>query len=163
MFVSSASQSRAADSVSVSSTAGKSKVERLMTFNTSAVAVCCSRASFSSRVRATSCSCMFSAGWSAIGAFRALGSIARCPLDVPLAVPRRFMLAPGGSRRWSILRKFQQSRHVRNGSRPCGNVFRPPKTARNRARWTSTRPSEPIFAVSGLESIRAQPQAMLTT
>jgi len=41
--------------------------------------------------------------------------------------------------------------------------FSSPKTARNRARWTSTRPSEPIFAVSGLESIRAQPQAMLTT
>jgi hypothetical protein len=41
--------------------------------------------------------------------------------------------------------------------------FSYPKTARNRARWTSTRPSEPIFAASGLESIRAQPQAMLTT
>src|SRR5258708_501166 len=40
--------------------------------------------------------------------------------------------------------------------------FVPPKTASNRARWTSTRPSEPIFAVSSLESIRAQPRAMLS-
>src|ERR1035438_4564421 len=30
--------------------------------------------------------------------------------------------------------------------RPCENVFRPQKTASNRARWTSTRPPEPIFA-----------------
>ena len=40
--------------------------------------------------------------------------------------------------------------------------FSSPKTASNRARWTSTRPSEPIFAVSSLESIRAQPRAMLS-
>ena len=39
----SASQSRAADSSSVSSTGCKSKVERLMTLSTSAVAVCCCR------------------------------------------------------------------------------------------------------------------------
>ena len=39
----SASQSRAADSVSVSSTVCRSKVERLMTLSTSAVAVCCCR------------------------------------------------------------------------------------------------------------------------
>ena len=51
---------------------------------------------------------------------------------------------------------------VRSGSRPCGNVFRTPITAINRARWTSTRPAEPIFAVSGLESIRAQPRAVLS-
>ena len=37
----SASHSRAADSTSVSSTACRSKVERLMTLSTSAVAVCC--------------------------------------------------------------------------------------------------------------------------
>ena len=37
----SASQSRAAASTSVSSTARRSKVERLMTLSTSAVAVCC--------------------------------------------------------------------------------------------------------------------------
>src|SRR5258708_21442740 len=40
--------------------------------------------------------------------------------------------------------------------------FVPPKTASNRARWTSTRPSEHIFAVSSLESIRAQPRTMLS-
>jgi hypothetical protein len=47
----SASQSRAADSTSVCSTALRSKVERLMTLSTSAVAVCWSdcRSSFSSR------------------------------------------------------------------------------------------------------------------
>src|SRR5262245_21763402 len=38
----SASHSRAADCTSVSSTGWSSKVERLMTFSTSAVAVCCS-------------------------------------------------------------------------------------------------------------------------
>src|SRR6266404_5842932 len=46
-----------------------------------------------------------------------------------------------------------------NGAFDPGRVetfFVPPKTASNRARWTSTRPSEPIFAVSSLESIRAQ-------
>jgi len=41
MAAMSASQSRAADSVSVSSTVCRSKVERLMTLSTSAVAVCC--------------------------------------------------------------------------------------------------------------------------
>ena len=49
----SASQSRAADSTSVSSTACRSKVERLITLSTSAVAVCCcsdSRSSLSRRV-----------------------------------------------------------------------------------------------------------------
>ena len=38
----SASQSRAANSTSVFSTVWRSKVERLMTLSTSAVAVCCS-------------------------------------------------------------------------------------------------------------------------
>ncbi len=49
----SASHSRAADSTNVSSTVCRSKVERLMTLSTSAVAVCCSsdcRSSLSSRV-----------------------------------------------------------------------------------------------------------------
>ena len=47
----SASQSRAADSTSVSSTVCRSKVERLMTLSTSAVAVCCSSDSLRSSVR----------------------------------------------------------------------------------------------------------------
>ena len=47
----SASHSRAADSTSVSSTACRSKVERLMTLSTSAVAVCCCRDSRSSLSR----------------------------------------------------------------------------------------------------------------
>src|SRR5882724_12820341 len=49
----SASQRRAADSTSVSSTVCRSKVERLMTLSTSAVAVCCcsdSRSSLRRRV-----------------------------------------------------------------------------------------------------------------
>jgi hypothetical protein len=51
----SASHNRAANLTSVSSTACRSKLERLMTLSTSPVAVCCSRASFNSRVsRATS-------------------------------------------------------------------------------------------------------------
>ena len=41
MVALSASQSRAADSTSVCSTVCRSKAERLMTFSTSAVAVCC--------------------------------------------------------------------------------------------------------------------------
>ena len=48
----SASQSRAADWTSVSSTVCRSKVERLMTLSTSAVAVCCWSNRESSRVRA---------------------------------------------------------------------------------------------------------------
>src|SRR5262249_20662157 len=55
MAARSARQRRAADSVSVSSTACRSKVERLMTFSMSAVAVCCYSDSLSSRVRASSC------------------------------------------------------------------------------------------------------------
>ena len=53
MAAMSASHSRAADSTSVSSTGCRSKVERLITLSTSAVAVCCcsnSRSSLSSRV-----------------------------------------------------------------------------------------------------------------
>ena len=48
----SASHSRAADSTSVSSTVCRSKVERLMTLSTSAVAVCCCSDSGSSRCAA---------------------------------------------------------------------------------------------------------------
>src|ERR1700730_1879496 len=53
MAAAAASQRRAADSVSVSSTVCKSNAERLMTLSTSAVAVCCwrdSRSSLSRRV-----------------------------------------------------------------------------------------------------------------
>ena len=53
MFASLLRHRCAADSTSVSSTVSRSKAERLMTFSTSAVAVCCSsdsRNSFSSRV-----------------------------------------------------------------------------------------------------------------
>jgi hypothetical protein len=48
------------------------------------------------------------------------------------------------------------------GSMPCENVFPPPETARNQCRSTPIRPSEHIFAVSSLESTRAQPRATLS-
>src|SRR6266576_1949144 len=54
MLVLSASQSRAADSTRVCKTAGRLKVDRLITLSTSEVAVCCSNASDSSRVRVSS-------------------------------------------------------------------------------------------------------------
>ena len=47
-----ASQSSTAEAISVSNTACRSNAERLMTFSTSAVAVCCCSASVRSRVRA---------------------------------------------------------------------------------------------------------------
>ena len=51
MMPSDAPQSACADSVSVVSTDFRSKAERLMTFSTSAVAVCCCRDSLKSSVR----------------------------------------------------------------------------------------------------------------
>jgi IclR family transcriptional regulator, mhp operon transcriptional activator len=45
---------------------------------------------------------------------------------------------------------------VRFSTRPCENIFPPPKTARNQERSTSTRAFEHIFAVASLESTRAQ-------
>src|SRR5712692_416985 len=51
---------------------------------------------------------------------------------------------------------------VRFVSRPCENVFPPPKTASNQGRSTPTRLSEHIFAVSSLESSRAQPRTTLS-
>src|SRR6266540_71895 len=41
-------------------------------------------------------------------------------------------------------------------------LYPPPKTARNQRRSTSTGPSKHIFAVSSLESTRAQPRATLS-
>jgi hypothetical protein len=48
------------------------------------------------------------------------------------------------------------------GSRPCENVFPPPKAARNQSRSTLTQPFEHIFAVASLESTLAQPRATLS-
>src|SRR6516162_4268298 len=72
----SASQSRAADSTSVSSTACRSKVERLMTLSTSAVAACCFSASFSSRA------------WRLSSAFKS--ATEALPLRVAVGAVRRF-------------------------------------------------------------------------
>jgi hypothetical protein len=51
---------------------------------------------------------------------------------------------------------------VRYRGRLCKNDFPPPKTARNRGRSASTRRFEHIFAVSSLESTRAQLRATLS-
>src|ERR1700738_1436557 len=63
--------------IRLSSTACRSKVDRLITLSTSAVAVCCSRASASSRVRALTWSCRSArvelAGGAAVGAVLRLG------------------------------------------------------------------------------------------
>src|SRR6267154_2082069 len=53
-------------------------------------------------------------------------------------------------------------RPVRFGSRPCENVFPPPKLHATRRDPRRRDPSEHIFAVSSLESIRAQPRATLS-
>src|SRR5260370_39800844 len=53
-------------------------------------------------------------------------------------------------------------RDVRLGSRPCENVFPPPKLHATRRDPRRRDPSEHIFAVSSLESIRAQPRATLS-
>src|SRR5258708_39035129 len=52
--------------------------------------------------------------------------------------------------------------NVRSGSRPCENVFPPPKLHATRRDPRRRDPSEHIFAVSSLESIRAQPRATLS-
>ena len=57
----SASHSRAADAINVSSTVCKSKVERLMTLSTSAVAICCSSASSRSRASSATRLCRLAA------------------------------------------------------------------------------------------------------
>src|SRR6266536_2063928 len=67
-----ASHSLAADSTSVSSTGCRLKVERLITLSTSAVVVCCSNDSLSSRLRACTSSnkrtfSMAMTAWSARG------------------------------------------------------------------------------------------------
>src|SRR5882757_6311472 len=88
-------------------------------------------------------SCSRAAGWSA--ATLCFGTKQTC------RSPRRMSVVGGTAD------MFWKCRHFRFRPRPCGNVFRLPRTARNRARWASTRPSELIFAVSSLESTRAQP------
>src|SRR5262249_20330311 len=103
----------------------RSKVERLMTLSTSAVAACCSRASFSSRISAATCS-----GGSGhiceIGTLRALGLVVRCPFAGCPLPPRRCMSPPAaGSRRCSILGKSQRSRHGRMSAK--ANMAPPPK------------------------------------
>src|SRR6516225_3054276 len=95
----SAAQSRAADSTNVSSTLCKSKVERLITFRTSAVAVCCSSVSRSSRVSlATFVSLRAADGLrTTFGAMRLLRAAVFRPCalgDLPPALDRRRIAAP---------------------------------------------------------------------
>src|SRR6516165_8134037 len=93
------SQSRRALSAIMSNTGWTSVVERLMTLSTSAVAICCSRASFSSRVsRATSVSGLVELRErTAFGASRRSGFVVlrRCDLaDWPPALERRLIAFP---------------------------------------------------------------------
>jgi hypothetical protein len=98
MKAKSASHSRAADAVNVSSTVCKSNVERLMTLSTSAVAACRSNDSFSSRVsRATSVSWLTSEELRGCTAFRAIrllraGVLRRRTLIVSSLVPERRLI-----------------------------------------------------------------------
>src|SRR5262249_12646302 len=59
--------------------------------STSAVTACCSRASFSSRVRAATCSWRSAADASVVGALRALGLTVRQRFTDCLLLPRRCM------------------------------------------------------------------------
>src|SRR5262245_15707009 len=100
MHAMSASHSRAADSTSESSTACRSKVDRLITLSTSDVAVCCSRALASSRVRALTCSCRSArvelAGRAAVGALLRLGflGLACCVFAGLRLMARRRLIEP---------------------------------------------------------------------
>jgi hypothetical protein len=105
-----------------SNTGLRSPGEELMTFSTSAVAVCRSFASFSSRVRMPTCFCKSALDGAVIDALRALGLFERRPLTrCLLPPPRRISLPSSGSRRGSIICKCCVSRHGRksgSGQRP---------------------------------------------
>src|SRR5262249_29632196 len=77
-------------------TRSSSPGELEMTRSTSAVAVCCSRASFSSRVRAATCSWRSAADAFAVGALQALGLTARRPFTGCPLPPRRCIAPPAG-------------------------------------------------------------------
>jgi hypothetical protein len=79
-----------------SNTGASSPDELEMTCKTSEVAVCCSRASFSSRVRAATCSWSSVVDTPAIGALCALGLATRCPFTGCPLSPRRCMSLPYG-------------------------------------------------------------------
>jgi len=118
----SASHNRAAGATSASSTACRSKVERLITWSTLAVAVCCSsasascfRASPNSRLHASSC-CSKSASGPCIR-----------PAHVLAFVPVERLLRP-------CVRLFVVLRDEVTGSPPAGDqLFTVEKIARERA------------------------------
>ena len=98
MFAFSAKHTRAADSTSVSRTACRLKGERLITLSTSDVAVCCSSASVSSRVRVCTAlnNLAFSiaiAAWSANVVANSIclsvngRTVLRCKLIAPIGTP----------------------------------------------------------------------------
>src|SRR5262249_11094307 len=96
-------------------TGSNSTTELLMTFRTSVVAVCCSRAAFSSRLRVATCFWRSAVDAPLFRAFRALGA--------PRAAARRLPMSPlCAVRGGPILWKFRRPRHVRFGSKAdmCG-------------------------------------------
>src|SRR4029079_5237341 len=95
MTVSFAPHTRAAVSATLSSTRCRSVGELAITRNSSLVAVCCSRASASSRVRALTCCCR-SAGCAAVGALLRLGLVVvSCCVFVGLRlIVRRLLREP---------------------------------------------------------------------
>ena len=133
MFARSASHSLAADATSVSSTALRSKEARLITLSTSAVAVCCSSDSVSSRVRActSSNSRTFSIAITAWSAKVSTSSIClsvngrtclRHKMITPIGVPSRMSGTPSPDRTCHFLRAFPKcvlliSKNIRNMNR----------------------------------------------
>src|SRR6516162_2750679 len=87
-----------------------------MTCNTSAVAVCRSFASFSSRVSLPTCFCRSAMDVAALGGLRALGLFARRPLTSCSLPPRCRISFPRRSRRGSSLSKSWVSCHGKRSS-----------------------------------------------
>ena len=79
-----------------SNTGARLPGELLITCNISAVAVCCSRASLSSRVRAPTCFCRSAMDWVAVDTLRVLGLFARRPLTACSLPPRCRISLPSG-------------------------------------------------------------------
>jgi hypothetical protein len=107
-----ASHNPSALSSIASNTGARSPGDELMTCKTSAVAVCRSFASFSSRVRVPTCFCRSAMHGASAETLRALGLFVRRPLTgCPLPPRCRISLPSGGSRQGTILCKSRVSCH----------------------------------------------------
>ena len=128
IFALSAWQSRAADLTRVSSTGCRSKVERLMTFSTSAVAACCSSATSRSRVSRATFGSLPAARERrprpAFGALRRVTVLRRWALTVLPPLPRCLIASPEaqdghriGLRQRERIKLLLRTAHVRFGSK----------------------------------------------